>query len=437
MPVTSQPTDQPYGQLITDEQTLERLFRANYERWIADAQRRLGPEAAGAAPRVVSKAFHLAWQDRKRFHSQEELDAFLGANIQHGSARELSRRAGLQRMEHGAGAAHKDTHDHAKMTVDEAWDRLQHTLKGGAPEAYRARASTARHEAAEHVAMLAKERNWKPYALIGVVGLVLAITAIYFINKAGESRAVDHALAAQNVRNYETSYGQQLNVTLDDSTIVRLGPESKLTIPQRFGMTNGFRAVRIDGTADFNVTRHFEQPFDVRAGKVSLVARGTQFTVRRFKDDSATLVYVRDGNVDVRYGDNYSETRPVAKGAALVVPDKGTPNVPSQEQMDEASTWVDGNVTIVGHNLRYVLPLLKRWYGLDIHVENTALLDRSVFVRAALNSPKEAITSVEQSGGLKFTYIGENMAFQDTTGTKAPPKAAPKAPAKKTGAKRK
>jgi ferric-dicitrate binding protein FerR (iron transport regulator) len=440
MPVTSQPTDQPYGQLITDEQTLERLFRANYEKWLADAKRRLGADGAAAAPRVVSKAFHLAWQDRKRFHSQEELDAFLGANIQHGAARELSRRAGLHRMDaHSAGGAHKEAaHDHAEMTVDEAWDRLQHTLKGGAPDAYRARASTARHEAAAHVAGLAKERNWKPFAIIGVVGLALAVGAIMWINKAGESRAVDHALAASNVRSYETSYGQQLNVTLDDSTIVRLGPESRLTIPQKFGMTGGYRAVKIDGTADFNVTRTLSAPFDVRAGNIAIVAHGTQFTVKRFRGDSSTLVYVRDGTVEVRYGEN--QTRPVAKGAALIIADNGAPVVPSQEQQDEATSWVDGNVTIVGHNLRYVIPQLKRWYGLDIHVENTALLDRPVFVRAAMNSPKEAITSVEQSGGLKFTYIGENMAFQDTTAApaKAAPKAGTKAAAKpKTGTKRK
>src|SRR5204862_2217170 len=135
MPATSQPTDQPTGQLITDEKTLERLFRAKYSRLVVDAKGRLG-EAGSAAPRVVSKAFHLAWQDRKRFHSQEELDAFLGANIQHGTARELSRRAGLHRMEsHTAGGA-KEHHDHGEMTMDEAWDSLHHTLQGTtAPEA--------------------------------------------------------------------------------------------------------------------------------------------------------------------------------------------------------------------------------------------------------------------------------------------------------------
>jgi len=259
---------------------------------------------------------------------------------------------------------------------------------------------------------------------------VLAVGAVYWINKAGESRAVDHALAASNVRAYETSFGQQMNVTLDDGTTVRLGPESKLTVPAKFGMTGGYRAVKVDGIADFNVTKALAKPFDVRAGKAIMVAHGTQFTVKRFRGDSSTLVYVRDGQVDVTVGE--TAPRAVTKGTALLIPDDGPPSIPSQEAVDEASTWVDGNVTIASHNLRYVLPMLKRWYGLDIHVENTALLDRTVFVRAAMNSPKEAITSVEQSGGLKFTYIGENMAFQDTTGAKA---AGTKAAAK-TGTKK-
>jgi ferric-dicitrate binding protein FerR (iron transport regulator) len=316
--------------------------------------------------------------------------------------------------------------------VDEAWERLQHTLAGGAPEAYRARASTARHEAAEHVAQLGKERDWKPFILIGVVALAIAGGAIWWIGKAGESRAVDRALAAADVRAYETSYGQQVNVTLDDGTLVRLGPESKLTVPKRFGMSGGYRAVRLDGTANFNVTKPLSgQAFDVRKGQVSMLAKGTDFIVRRYKDDPNLIVHVRDGTVDVVFGE---QTRSVAKGMSYAVTSTGEMKVPSVEELDEARTWADGNITIVGHTLRYVLPQLKRWYGLDIHVPDTKLLDRKVFVRAAVNSPKEAIASVEQSGGLKFTYIGENMAFQDTVGGAKPqtrPTRATKAPARR------
>lgn len=416
MPVTSQPTDQPYGQVITDEKTLERLFREKYPRLLVEAKARLG-DASSAAPRVVSKAFHLAWVEKKRFHSMEELDAFLGANIQHGAAREQSRIAGLHRMDaHGAG--HKEAkHEHHEMSVDEAWDRLQHTLQGGAPEAYRARASTARHEAAEHVAALGKERNWKPFALVGLVALVVAVAGIWFINKLGESRAIDRALAAGDARGYETGAGQQADITLDDGTVVRLGPESKLTVPKRFGMSGGLRAVKIDGAANFNVTRLQGQPFEVRNGQVAVVARGTQFIVRRYRTDPNLIVHVRDGTVDLRLGD---EVRSVTKGMSYAVTSSGAMRVPTAEELDEAKTWAEGNVTIVGHTLRYVLPQLKRWYGLDIHVPDAKLLDRKVFVRAAVNSPKEAIASVEQSGGLKFTYVGENMVFQDTVGTKRP-----------------
>jgi ferric-dicitrate binding protein FerR (iron transport regulator) len=428
MPATSQPTDQPTGQLITDEKTLERLFRAKYAKLLVDAKGRLG-DATSAAPRVVSKAFHLAWNDRKRFHSEEELDAFLGANIQHGAAREQSRIAGLHRMDaHSAG--HKEAkHEHAEMSVDEAWDRLQHTLAGGAPEAYRARASSARHEAAEHVAQLGKEKNWKPLIIIGVVALAIAGGVMWWIEKAGESRAIDRALAAPDVRGYETGSGQQANVTLDDSTVVRLGPESKLTVPKRFGMTGGYRAVKIEGTANFDVHKTFADPFEVRSSGAVIIARGTSFVVRRYKEDSSLIVHVREGTVDLRVGDG---TRSVTKGMSYAVTNTGEISVPSADALEEANSWADGNVTITGRTLRYVLPQLKRWYGLDIHVEDTGLLDRKVFVRAALNSPKEAITSVEQSGGLKFAYVGDNMAFQDTVPGKA--KAATKQ-ATKQGAK--
>ena len=47
---------------------------------------------------------------------------------------------------------------------------------------------------------------------------------------------------------------------------------------------------------------------------------------------------------------------------------------------------------------------------------DTKLLDRQVFLSAALNSPREAITSVEQSAGVKFSYVGDNMTFTDTAG---------------------
>jgi ferric-dicitrate binding protein FerR (iron transport regulator) len=403
--------DQASGPVITDQKALEKIFRANYDRWIKDAKGRLG-DAGAAAPRVVSKAFHLAWQDRKRFTAPEELDAYIGAQIHHGATREISRRAGLHRMDHheGLGGA-KAKHETHEMDVNEAWDRLSHTLEGGAPEAYRARASAARHEAADHMKELGKERDLRPFYALGAIAALVAIGGMMYVRKTGTDRAVTSALNAQDVRNYESSYGQRANITLDDGTLVTIGPESKLTIPRKFNI--GIRAVKIEGTAHFDVTTPGDLPFEVRAGNAAIIARGTAFTVRRYsKDDSITIVNVKSGSVDLKYGEKVQN---VATGMTYMVTETGDMRVPSAEEIAEASGWVDGNVTISGRPLRYVLPQLRRWFGLDIKVVDEALLERTTFLTAPMGSNRAAIASVEQSAGVKFTYVGQNMTFQDTT----------------------
>ncbi|MEX2178779.1 MAG: FecR domain-containing protein [Gemmatimonadaceae bacterium] len=414
MPVTSQPTDQPMGLVIPDEPALERLFRAQYSALLAEAKTKL-PGAEVAAPRVVSKAFHLAWNDRARFRTQEELAVFLRSAIQHGAVRELSRRAGLHRADHAI-AGTSDTgetpithHDIVEMTLDEAWDRLKHTLHGGAPEAFRQRASAARHEAAEHMAALGKERSWKPLLIFGGLALVGVLALVLIMDRQSADVGIRGALAASNARTHETGYGQFVRITLDDSTIVTLAPQSKLTVPRDFNIS--LRAVGVEGAANFEVSQVQETPFQVRAGAAAILAHGTTFTVRRFPGDPAVIVHAREGKIELRVA---NARRELNAGMSYSVTDSGAVRVPSGEELNEASNWVDGNITIAGRTLRYVLPELRRWFGLDIKVVDNVLLERTVFVRAPIGSQREAINSVEKSAGLKFTYVGENMTFTDT-----------------------
>jgi ferric-dicitrate binding protein FerR (iron transport regulator) len=405
------------GQFITSEQVLERLFRAGFAHWVEDAKGHLGGDAAYAAPRVVSKAFHNAWIDRQRLRSQEELDAFLGANIAHGSARELTKRVSAQRMVHAAEG--KGAHDHVEMTVDEAWERLSHTLQGGTPEAARERASAARHGAADHISKLAKSSfNWRPIAFMAVIAVAVGIGGVWYLKTAGAERDITTALAAKNVRKYETSVGQQAKVSLDDGTMALVGPDSRLTVPNLFG--EALRSVGVDGAVNFEVTRAQKKPFEVRSGGVVIAGTDAVFTMHRYKADKHLVLLVRKGAVDVRMGD---ATRHVTEGMGLLVDSEGAMSVPSSEELEEASSWVDGTVSITGYTLRDALPRMKRWFGLDIKVQDTTLLDRKVFVRAPMGGQKTAIAAAEQSGGVKFTYIKDAMAFVDaqpSKGTRKP-----------------
>lgn len=422
MPATSSP-NQPAGQLIPNEDALERLFRAHYSELVAEAKSKL-EGAETAAPRVVSKAFHLAWNDRSKFSSQSELMAFLRSAVQHGAVREVSRRAGLHRADlaisgstHETEVQHEHHHpDPVEMGIDEAWDRLKHTLAGGAPEAYRKRASAARHEAAEHMKDLGKERSWKGPIMLGVGALIVFIALFLLLDRESDSRRIANALNQTDGRSYESPQGQtNIRITLDDGTVVRVGPQTKIIVPRQFGPD--IRAVKVEGTASFQVVQQLEKPFRVQVGRAFAIARGTAFSVRRFAEDSAAIIAVKEGRVDVVAGETM---RTLDAGRGLRVADDGAMSEPSASDVEETASWSDGRVIISGRPLRYVLPRMKRFYGLDIRVSDPRLLDRQVFLSAPLNSPREAIGSVEQSGQLKFSYVGENMTFTDAATTAAP-----------------
>jgi ferric-dicitrate binding protein FerR (iron transport regulator) len=89
------------------------------------------------------------------------------------------------------------------------------------------------------------------------------------------------------------------------------------------------------------------------------------------------------------------------------------------DERDAADAWRNGTLAVTNRPLREVLPQLRRWYGLDIHAEQPAFLERPVSFRASLDSSRQAIRGVEQSTGLEFGYMGPNMVFRTPAAKKA------------------
>jgi ferric-dicitrate binding protein FerR (iron transport regulator) len=144
---------------------------------------------------------------------------------------------------------------------------------------------------------------------------------------------------------------------------------------------------------------------------------GTVLTVRSFTSESSVVVALKEGSATVTVHDS---TRVVKAGEAVFVKNAAM-RVPTAPELQEATSWNDKTLTIANRSLRDVLPQLKSWYGLDIKVLDRPLLDRPVTIQASLDSPREAITAVEQSANLKFGYEGaaKLMVFRDAGAAKA------------------
>src|SRR5690349_9385192 len=375
----------PSASLLSDESGLERLFRAHFTPLVEQARGELDT-AAQAAPRVVEGAFRHVWEERERFRTPQEVEAFLHDSVHHGAARELSRRASVHHYHSGAATAKKAPE--SPPNVDESWARVSRALHVGdvAAEKNAEVSEHLRHDAAEHAAAMAKKTSYKVPILIVIVGAALAVTGLVWVKQASADRSVLRALASGDARTTIAPGGQMANVNLDDVAKATISPETRLTVPKNYGPN--LRAVRVEGAARFELQPGQQTtPFQVRVYNAAVTATGTDFIVRTIPVDSSALVFVRDGSVSVRVNDS---VRTVAKGTGLGVTSKGAFREITPGETEELTTWTDGQLAIVNRQLRAALPELKRWYGLDIKVPDLPLLDRNVTVHAPLDSPQAA-----------------------------------------------
>ncbi|MDQ3950938.1 MAG: FecR domain-containing protein [Gemmatimonadota bacterium] len=392
-----------------DEQALERVFRDRFPALVQEASSQLDQPVG--VPRVVEGAFRRAWEERATFQTPEALDGFLHTAVREGAARERKRLATLHRLEAGA-HVHVPAHATSVPTADEAWSHLVATLHAPPPDptaAAHARA-VSRHDTAHHVAEIGKRRVPVVAIAIGLVIAVLVGGPLWWATRRGPEAAATRALTSPDVRVVSTLPGQQASVTLLDGSRAALGADSKLVIAPDFGAT--VRAAKLEGAAVFTVAPGNRHPFQVRAGNASVTASGTTFGLRAYPGDADVTVVAREGSVTVKAADG---TRVIAAGQGLVVTTAGVIRDATAADLGRALSWTEDRLVIADRPLRDALREMSRWYGYDIKVRDSTLLNRPVNVTAGLQSPRDAVAALERSGGLKFDYEdeGRTMVLRD------------------------
>jgi ferric-dicitrate binding protein FerR (iron transport regulator) len=425
---TPSPTPLTPATYLADENALKRAFDLEFNAAIAEARSKLG-DATSLAPRVVETAFVNVWQQRGSLTAHDQFKNVLMTEIHHGAARALSRRHAAGRFGGGGGSVTRDeqtmTGTHAATAdadPEAAWSRITRTIhgEGHTAEAHRAAASATRHDAAAHMKDVAKRPSWVIPVVILVVALVLAVWGVRALSNAGEDDAVASAVAAPSIQPIASSSGQIGSVKLGDGTQMKIGPETKVYLPEQF--PTKMRALRVDGTASFDVAPNQTQPFRVVANHTHFIATGTKFAVSSYPTDSNAKVFVQEGSVTVKAG---KQIATVAANQAMVIDSKGIRALPD-DQKTEAFGWLNGQVTAHGQ-LRQVVVALTRWFNYDVKVIDRPLLDREASFSVPLDSSRLAISQVEKSANVKFAYEGETKVFRDA-GAKgaAPAKAAKK-----------
>jgi transmembrane sensor len=210
-------------------------------------------------------------------------------------------------------------------------------------------------------------------------------------------------------RTYATGVGQRDSVRLADGTRIVLGPDSRLMVPADYGSSK--RSVELRGDGYFDVVHDVAKPFAVRVGQAVVEDIGTTFTVE--SDDAvATSVSVVSGSVRLRQ----AESEPTS-GVVLTAGDRGsideTGRASAQQHVvrDEDVAWTRGQLVFRDAPLSRVANELRRWYGVTLRVNDSALLNRPVTMSFAGEPVDRVLNIIELTLGARIQRQGDTATL--------------------------
>ncbi|HEY5060192.1 MAG TPA: FecR domain-containing protein, partial [Gemmatimonadaceae bacterium] len=217
---------------------------------------------------------------------------------------------------------------------------------------------------------LVRGRRWRGRrSIVGITAVAAAagVVAVVTVRRAPDQGRV---VGPPPARAYSTAVGQRDSVTLADGSRVMLGPDSRLTVPADYGVTT--RTVALRGDGYFDVHHDGATPFVVHAGDAVIEDIGTRFTIESDALDTTT-VSVLAGSVRLRARDSATTT-----GAILLAGDRGSVTTegavlaaPHTVGADDAA-WTTGRLVFRDASLVRVAGELRRWYGVNIRIADSA-----------------------------------------------------------------
>lgn len=205
-----------------------------------------------------------------------------------------------------------------------------------------------------------RSHSWRYVGLAAAAAVVLTIGIRY------SQRAAPPATPPAQVYAASTGVGAPDSVSLSGRARAILAPGSRLTFEHD--------SATLTGRAFFVVSHDATRPFTVRAGDVTVRDVGTRFAV---DGDSTGMVriVVTEGAVDITStAANGTATR-VSAGDVAVASGTGVQLHRGAANADDLA-WTQGKLVFRDAPLSAVFADLHRWYGVEIRVQDPAMLTR-------------------------------------------------------------
>lgn len=200
-------------------------------------------------------------------------------------------------------------------------------------------------------------------------------------------------------------YGEQVQVVLQDGTIIQLNSGSRLQYPKSFGLFS--RKVILNGEGYFSVAKELARPFVVNLHEIAIKVTGTKFNAKAYPDDSRILVTLEEGSVNIT--DKKDNIYPLEIGQSADYDRKsGVCTVSGVEDLTEHTAWRTKSLNFYRTPLKEILKTLERQYEVQFVVNDSSLLNYKFSISTSRVNAGDILTDLEKVSKIRFKQTGNS-----------------------------
>ena len=159
------------------------------------------------------------------------------------------------------------------------------------------------------------------------------------------------------------------NIVLPDGSKIVLNAYSSLTYDANFKV----RDVKLSGEAFFDIARDTLHPFSIHSNGTLTQVLGTSFSIRAYPDEDSVEVAVVTGKVAFSKEKSKKMQKVFLLPGNKAVLNKSVSKIIKMDVSPNELSWTTKELVFDDANMDNVVKTLKRYFHLNIHLENKAI----------------------------------------------------------------
>jgi len=201
-------------------------------------------------------------------------------------------------------------------------------------------------------------------------------------------------------------YGEQMNVILQDGTMVQLNSGSRLEYPKSFGIFE--RKVKLSGEGYFSVAKESLRPFEVDLNEIKVRVTGTHFNVWAYSQDKKIRVSLEEGSVNITDKVNNFYSLKVGQSAEYDK-ESGVCKISKVNDMNLYTAWRIKSLNFYRTPLKEIIKTLDRQYEEKFDVKDSSLLEYRFSISTSKINIDQIVNDLGKVSKIKFAKKNDNI----------------------------